>query len=104
MRSLPAAMPYNRAMSHSHFVLLRVLPILLLLGGCSGLTPGQKATAPSLASGWQACVGERPKVCTMIYDPVCGLDSDGVLDVYASPCNACANVTVAAWHPEPCEE
>ena len=104
MRSLPAAMPYNSAMSHSHFVLLRVLPVLLLLGGCSGLTSGQKTTPPPPASGWQACEGERPKVCTMIYDPVCGRDSDGVLDVYASPCNACANVAVAAWHPEPCEE
>jgi len=105
MRSLPAAMPYNSAMFRCHFVLLRVLPVFMLLGSCSGLTPGQKTTAPpSPASGWQACEGERPKVCTMIYDPVCGRDTAGALGVYASPCNACANVAVAAWHPEPCEE
>lgn len=104
MRSLRAAMSYNSGMSHSRFVLLRVLPVLMLLGGCTGLTPAQKAaTAPS-APGWQACEGERPMVCTMIYDPVCGRQTDGALDVYASPCNACADVAVTAWHPEPCEE
>jgi hypothetical protein len=104
MRSLRAAMPYNSGMSHSRFVLLRALPVVMLLGGCSGLAPAQKtATAPS-APGWQACEGERPMVCTMIYDPVCGRQTDGALDVYASPCNACADVTVTAWHPESCEE
>ena len=104
MRSLRAAMPYNSGMSHSRFVLLRALPVVMLLGGCSGLAPAQKtATAPS-APGWQSCEGERPMVCTMIYDPVCGRQTDGALDVYASPCNACADVTVTAWHPESCEE
>ena len=40
----------------------------------------------------------------MIYDPVCGRRGDGSFDTYASPCNACADVAVAAWHPETCEE
>ena len=97
-------MPYNSAMSHSHCVLLRVLPVLVLLGGCSGLTPSQTTAPQPPASDWQACEGERPMVCTMIYDPVCGRQSNGALDVYASPCNACADVAVTAWHPEPCEE
>ena len=40
----------------------------------------------------------------MIYDPVCGRRGDGSLETYASPCNACADVAVSAWHPETCEE
>ena len=104
MHSLPAVMPYNNVMTDFYAALLRLLPIIVLLGGCSGMAPEQKTATDHSANGWQACEGERPKVCTMIYDPVCGRDSDGVLDVYASPCNACANVAVAAWHPEPCEE
>ena len=51
-----------------------------------------------------ACEGERPRVCTMIYDPVCGRRGDGGLETYASPCNACADVAVSAWHPKTCEE
>jgi hypothetical protein len=40
----------------------------------------------------------------MIYDPVCARRSTGEVAGYASPCNACADVTVTAWHPETCEE
>ena len=54
--------------------------------------------------GWQACEAERPNVCTMIYDPVCARRSSGEVADYASPCNACADITVTGWHPETCEE
>ena len=30
--------------------------------------------------------------------------SSGEVADYASPCNACADVTVTGWHPETCEE
>ena len=40
----------------------------------------------------------------MIYDPVCARQSTGEVAEYASPCNACADVTVTAWHPETCED
>ena len=74
----------------------------ILLAGCNALTPSRDAG--SSAGGWQACGAERPKVCTMIYDPVCARRSTGEVADYASPCNACADVTVTAWHPETCEE
>ena len=80
--------------------LLTLLPILL--AGCNALTPSRDGVPP--AGGWQACEAERPKVCTMIYDPVCARRSTGEVADYASPCNACADVTVTAWHPETCEE
>ena len=79
---------------------LTLLPILL--SGCNALTPSRDGVAA--AGGWQACEAERPKVCTMIYDPVCARRSTGEVADYASPCNACADVTVTAWHPETCEE
>ena len=74
----------------------------ILLAGCDALTPSRDGG--SSAGGWQACETERPKVCTMIYDPVCARRSTGEVADYASPCNACADVTVTAWHPETCEE
>ena len=73
-----------------------------LLAGCNALTPSRDGV-PS-AGGWQACEAERPKVCTMIYDPVCARRSTGEVADYASPYNACADVAVTAWHPETCEE
>ena len=76
--------------------------LTILLAGCNALTPSRDG-APA-AGGWQACEAERPKVCTMIYDPVCARRSTGEAADYASPCNACADVTVTAWHPETCEE
>ena len=80
---------------------LTLLPISL--AGCNALTPSRDGE-PSAGSSWQACEAERPKVCTMIYDPVCARRSTGEVADYASPCNACADVTVIAWHPETCEE
>ena len=80
--------------------LITLLPILL--AGCNALTPNRDGG--SSAGGWQTCETERPKVCTMIYDPVCARRSTGEVADYASPCNACADVTVTAWHPDTCEE
>jgi len=40
----------------------------------------------------------------MVYDPVCGQQEGGARADYASPCNACADITVTAWHPETCED
>ena len=74
----------------------------ILLAGCNALTPSRDGG--SSAGGWQACETERPKVCTMIYDPVCARHGTGEVAGYASPCNACADVTVTAWHPDTCEE
>jgi hypothetical protein len=97
-------MPYNSGMNAFRGVSRVLLLAITVLAGCGGMGSGQNTAASYPAADWQACEGERPKVCTMIYDPVCGRRTDGALDVYASPCNACAHEAVAAWHPEPCEE
>ena len=97
------AIPYNSAMRISRLsrLFLALLPSLML--GCNALSPSRDG-GPVAGSDWQACDAERPKVCTMIYDPVCARRSTGEVADYASPCNACADVTVTAWHPETCEE
>ena len=94
--------PYNSAMRISQLLLFFLTLLPMLLAGCNA-SSSSRDNAPT-ASGWQACDAERPKVCTMIYDPVCARRSTGEVADYASPCNACADVTVTAWHPETCEE
>ena len=78
------------------------LPFVVLMSACNPLTPTRESGMT--AGGWQSCDAERPKVCTMIYDPVCAQRVDGEVADYASSCNACADVSVTAWQPKTCEE
>jgi hypothetical protein len=100
------AIPYNSAMHpRRSFALACLAALPLLLAGCNALTPSRDdAQSGGVSGGWEACASERPKVCTMIYDPVCARRSDGEFADYASPCNACADERVTAWHPQTCEE
>ena len=50
------------------------------------------------------CEALRPKICTLQYEPVCALMESGSVNTYPSACNACADIAVSAWRPEPCEE
>ena len=95
--------PYNVVMRKWSHIYLTGLLLLVLLTGCTASTP-ERDSGVAVGGSWQPCESERPRVCTMIYDPVCGRRGDGSLDTYASPCNACADVAVSAWHPETCEE
>ena len=100
---IAGAIPYNSAMRFNRCVLFFLTLLPLQMVGCNALSPSRDG-GPVAGSDWQACDAERPKVCTMIYDPVCARRSTGEVADYASPCNACADVTVTAWHPETCEE
>ena len=100
---IAGAIPYNSAMRISRLPLFFLTLLPILLAGCNALTPSRDGGPPT-GIGWQVCEAERPKVCTMIYNPVCARRSSGEVADYASPCNACADVTVTAWHPETCEE
>ena len=50
------------------------------------------------------CEEPRPKICTLKYEPVCAVMESGSINTYPSACNACADIAVSAWRPEPCEE
>ena len=58
--------------------------------------------APTLQT--KSCEEPRPKICTMQYEPVCAVMESGSINTYPSACNACADIAVSAWRPEPCEE
>lgn len=42
------------------------------------------------------CTEPRPQVCTMQYQPACGLLASGEYKTYSSPCNACADDQVVS--------
>lgn len=89
---------------------LAVMTCLIALSACALPTDflGQ-GSAPSAASEAAAiktrsCEEPRPKICTLRYEPVCAVMESGSITTYPSACNACADVAVTAWRPEPCKE
>ena len=68
---------------------------------CSPLPPAGEAM--SSEPGLTACADPRPQVCTLQYDPVCGLFGDGKNKTYSNACSACTDATVSAHRPGACE-
>ena len=77
---------------------LLVIAALLALSACAG-----RVRMPADVT---LCVDPRPEVCTMIYDPVCGVHVDPARPdaTYASGCSACADPAVAGYRPGPCPD
>ena len=48
------------------------------------------------------CSGQRPEMCSLQFDPVCGL-SHGVKTTYPSACVACSDIDVLSYSAGPCE-
>lgn len=80
-----------------------VAAMLATLSGCATLNAA--STPPITADNSTAvmCSEPRPRVCTMEYMPVCAQLIDGGEQAFASKCNACADISVAAYIPQPCE-
>lgn len=79
---------------------LPALPALLaavLLAGCAG-KPQQE-----LAESVEQCPVQRPQVCTMQYDPVCGVLGSGERKPYSNGCSACSDAAVTGYLAGPCE-
>lgn len=68
--------------------------VMLLLSGCAGQPASEKLPCPE----------QRPQVCTMEYNPACGVLADGQRKEYSSPCNACADDQVVDVLQGPCTE
>jgi hypothetical protein len=49
------------------------------------------------------CPETRPEMCTMNYDPVCGILSDGSSKTYANGCNACSDLRVMSYARGECQ-
>ena len=80
----------------SRWGLLLGLPIML---ACQPTTTKEHAAAES----WQICSDPRPRVCTMIYQPVCAERVSGERETLSSPCNACADISVFRWRTPACD-
>jgi hypothetical protein len=50
-----------------------------------------------------ACVEPRPQLCTMQYDPVCGLTASNQYKTYSNACSACSDASVSGHNPGACE-
>jgi len=50
-----------------------------------------------------ACEEPRPQLCTMQYDPVCGLTADSQYKTYSNACSACSDASVSGHTPGACE-
>ncbi len=64
-------------------------------------TPEQPVSKMSDVS--TLCKDPRPQMCTMIYQPVCGIDNEGQFKTYASGCSACSHVEVKGYNEGACK-
>lgn len=53
-------------------------------------------------SGMTECEDPRPQICTMIYDPVCGITKDGTRKTHASGCSACSHAEIISYEKGEC--
>ena len=87
-----------------------VVGLLLMLTGCQIVDGfrGSQSTVPievvEVSSKTKLCEEPRPKICTMRYEPVCAVMATGRITTYPSACNACADIAVSGWRPDPCED
>ena len=78
------------------FLFKRLLVVVVLssvIAGCNSM--------PEVSS---QCKEPRPQMCTMIYQPVCGIDKLGQFKTYSSDCNACSHVNVTGYNEDACED
>ena len=90
---------------------LIALGCLTAVTGCTSLpadvfgqSPADLEVPDTLTLQTIQCQEPRPKICTLQYEPVCAVMESGSINTYPSACNACADIAVSAWRPEPCEE
>ena len=77
------------------------LVVLSIVVACNA-TPEQPISEMPDVS--KLCKEPRPQMCTMIYQPVCGVDQKGQFKTYSSGCNACSHVEVAGFNEGACDD
>ena len=48
------------------------------------------------------CTEPRPQVCTMDYQPVCGIQADGTTQTYSNGCSACSDLKIIGYNEGEC--
>ena len=81
--------------------LLGLVLISFIVVGCNSAPEQPLSEAPDVIN---LCKDPRPQMCTMIYQPVCGVNNDGQFKTYASDCNACSHQEVRGYNEGACED
>jgi hypothetical protein len=82
----------------------RMMIVLLIANTAIACAQAISVEAPvSSQTVLVACEEPRPQVCTMQYDPVCGLTGNNQYKTYSNACSACSDASVSAHSPGACE-
>ncbi|MEA3291253.1 MAG: hypothetical protein U9Q71_02950 [Pseudomonadota bacterium] len=87
-------------MPKTSFILLPILAAFAILAACNS---DSDTSSGDSGSTLKRCTDPRPEVCTLEYDPVCGVTRDGKTKTYATACNACSNQEVMGYYPKACK-
>ncbi len=83
----------------------RMVMIVLLTGYTAVACAQSSALEESVSSRpvLATCEEPRPQLCTMQFDPVCGLTADNQYKTYSNACSACSDASVSGHNPGACE-
>lgn len=76
---------------------LLIISLVVLISACGGGATQNQENAV-------LCPDTRPMMCTMDYNPVCGLRQDNSNKTYSNGCSACADATILSYTPGVCFE
>ena len=68
--------------------------------GCATSAPAEKTDGEGDEP--IPCQDPRPEICTMHYDPVCGVGEDGHRKTYSNACVACSDRAVIGYTEGAC--
>ncbi len=80
--------------------------MIVLLTGYTAVACAQSSAVEETVSSQPvlvACEEPRPQLCTMQYDPVCGLTANNQYKTYSNACSACSDASVSGHSPGACE-
>lgn len=100
---------FKSLVRNSLFRVLAITFFTMVLTGCQMMPSFGDSQSPAVVEApakpaTKTCDDPRPKICTMRYEPVCAVMATGRITTYPSACNACADIAVSGWRPDPCED
>jgi hypothetical protein len=75
---------------------------LFTLASCGG-GEGSNGATLEVYENATLCEDPRPEMCTMDFQPVCGIDQNGAKSTFSNGCGACSNADVVQYLPGDCE-